>query len=226
MINAIIGRKLRMTQEFLENGQVVPLTVVEAGPCFVLQIKSKENDGYEAVKIAFGQSKGKYAKKPVLGEMKKANKVWAPALIVEVSSSGKNLKIGVEIKINDIFRKGDLVQVTGVSKGKGFAGVIKRWGFHGGPATHGQSDRQRAPGSIGQRTTPGRVYKGKKMPGHMGNKRVTIRNLKVIKIDEAKNLLYVKGAVPGTRGGMVIIKKLKVKSPPPEAGQVPLKVKK
>jgi len=206
MINAIIGRKLRMTQEFLENGQVVPLTIVEAGPCFVLQIKSKENDGYEAVKIAFGQSKGRYAKKPVLGEMKKAKKAWAPALIVEVGGSGKNLKIGGEIKVGDIFKKGDLVQVTGVSKGKGFAGVVKRWGFHGGPATHGQSDRRRAPGSIGQRTTPGRVFKGKKMPGRMGNRKVTIRNLKVIGLDKEKNLLRIKGALPGARGGMVVIK--------------------
>jgi len=210
MINAIIGRKLKMTQEFLENGRVVPLTVVEAGPCFVLQIKSKESDGYEAVKIAFGQSKGKYAKKPVLGEMKKAKKVWAPALIVEVNGSGKNLKIGDEIKIDDIFKEGDLVQVTGVSKGKGFAGVMKRWGFHGGPATHGQSDRPRSPGSIGQRTTPGRVSKGKKMSGHMGNRKVTVRNLKVMGIDKTKNLLRIKGAVPGTRGGMVVIKKLKI----------------
>jgi len=212
MINAIIGRKLRMTQEFLENGQVVPLTIVEAGPCFVLQIKSKENDGYEAVKIAFGQSKGRYAKKPVLGEMKKAKKAWAPALIVEVGGSGKNLKIGGEIKVGDIFKKGDLVQVTGVSKGKGFAGVVKRWGFHGGPATHGQSDRRRAPGSIGQRTTPGRVFKGKKMPGRMGNRKVTIRNLKVIGLDKEKNLLRIKGALPGARGGMVVIKQLKVKN--------------
>ena len=209
MINAIIGQKLGMTQEFLKNGQVVPLTVVEAGPCFILQVKNKENDGYEAVKIAFGQSKGKYAKKPTLGEMKKAKKTLAPALIVEVSGGGKNLKVGEEIKVDDIFKKGDFVDATGFSKGRGFAGVIKRWGFHGGPATHGQSDRQRAPGSIGQRTTPGRVYKGKKMPGRMGNKKVTVRNLEIIEIDEAKNLLYVKGAIPGARRGMVVIKKRK-----------------
>jgi len=209
MINAIIGRKLGMTQEFLEDGQVVPLTVIKVGPCFVLQIKNKENDGYEAVKIAFGRSKGRYAKKPVLGEMKKAKKVWAPALIVEVGGSGKDLKIGDEVKVSDIFKKGDLAQVTGVSKGKGFAGVIKRWGFHGGPVTHGQSDRQRAPGSIGQRTTPGRVFKGKKMPGRMGNRKVTVRNLKIMGIDGEKNLLRIKGALPGARGGMVVIKKIK-----------------
>ena len=213
MINAIIGRKLGMTQQFLEGGRVVPLTVVEAGPCTILQIKSQKKDGYEAIKISFGRGKGKYARKPILGEMKKAGKTEAPALIVEVSGDEESLKVGEEINVGAVFKKEDLVQVTGVSKGRGFAGVIKRWGFHGGPATHGQSDRRRAPGSIGQRTTPGRVYKGKKMPGHMGNKKITVRNLTVVKVDESKNLLYIKGAIPGARGGMVVIKKLKVKSP-------------
>ena len=209
MIDAIIGRKLGMTQQFLADGRAAPLTVIEVGPCFVLQIKNEEKDGYEAVKIAFGQGKGRYAKKPILGEMKKAGKKAAPALIVEVGGNGKDLEIGGEVKVDDVFQEGDLVQVTGVSKGRGFAGVIKRWGFHGGPATHGQSDRRRAPGSIGQRTTPGRVAKGKKMPGHMGNRKVTIRNLEAVKIDKSKHLLYVKGAVPGARGGMVVIKKIK-----------------
>ncbi len=213
MLNGLIGKKKGMIQDFDQEGQVVPLTVIEAGPVTVLQLKSKEKEGVKGVKVAFGQGKGKYNKKPTLGEAKKAGLKNAPAKIWEVPGEQEDLKIGEKISVEEVFREGEKVNITGFSKGRGFSGVIKRHGFHGGPATHGQSDRQRAPGSIGQRSTPGRVYRGQRMAGHFGNEKVTVKNLEIFKIDGEKNYLYVKGAVPGAINGWVrIIKNSKVKS--------------
>jgi large subunit ribosomal protein L3 len=208
MLIGLIGKKIAMEQDFTEDGKVVPLTVVELGPCRVLQVKTKEADGYKAVKLAFGQGKGKYNKKPTLGEAKKAKLKAAPEKIIEIQGDfGDDVKVGQEITLDQVFSQGDRVKVTGTSKGRGFAGVIKRWGFHGGPQTHGQSDRLRAPGSIGQGTDPGRVHKGKKMPGHFGIDKVTVKNLTVFKVDKEKNQLYLTGAVPGARGGFLVVTK-------------------
>jgi len=206
---ALAGQKLEMKQDFLPDGRVTPLTVVRVWPALVVGIKTKEKDGYEAVKLAFGQAKGKYNKKPILGEIKKATgkEKPAPAFLKEIRGTFEGIKVGEEINMEDVFKEGDLVQVSGRSKGRGFAGVMKRWGFHGGPRTHGQSDRPRAPGSIGQRTTPGRVYKGKKMAGRMGGEKVTVRGLKIFKIDKENNLLYITGALPGPRNGWLLITK-------------------
>jgi len=213
MLNGLIGRKVGMTQDFDQEGRVVPLTIVEAGPVTILQLKSGEKEGVEAVKLAFGQGKGKYNKKPTLGEAKKAGLKTAPAKIWEVRGDSASLKVGEQISLDKVFKEGEKVKVTGFSKGRGFSGAIKRHGFHGGPVTHGQSDRHRAPGSIGQRSTPGRVYRGQKMAGHFGNERVTVKNLEIFKIDTEKNYLYLKGAVPGAINGWVkIIKNSKVKS--------------
>jgi large subunit ribosomal protein L3 len=208
MLIGLIGKKIAMEQDFTEDGKVVPLTVVELGPCRVLQVKTKEADGYKAVKLAFGQGKGKYNKKPTLGEAKKAKLKAAPEKIIEIRGDfGDDIKVGQEITLDQVFSQGDRVKVAGTSKGRGFAGVIKRWGFHGGPQTHGQSDRLRAPGSIGQGTDPGRVHKGKKMPGHFGIDKVTVKNLTVFKVDKEKNQLYLTGAVPGARGGFLVVTK-------------------
>ena len=213
MLNGLIGKKKGMTQDFDQEGRVVPLTILEAGPVTILQIKSGEKEGVEAVKLAFGQGKGKYHKKPTLGEAKKAGLEMAPAKIWEVRGDSADLKVGEQISLDKVFKEGEKVKVTGFSKGRGFSGAIKRHGFHGGPATHGQSDRHRAPGSIGQRSTPGRVYRGQKMAGHFGNEKVTVKNLEIFKIDTEKNYLYLKGAVPGAINGWVkIIKNSKAKS--------------
>jgi large subunit ribosomal protein L3 len=212
MLSGLIGKKIQMEQDFTDEGKVLPLTLVEAGPCRVLQIKTKESDGYEAVKIAFGQGKGKYHKKPTLGEVKKAGFGETPGKIVEIRGDfSDGIKVGQEVTLDQVFKENDRVAVTGISKGRGFAGVVKRWGFHGGPATHGQSDRLRAPGSIGQGTTLGRVHRGKKMPGHFGVDRITVKNLTVFKTDKENNRLHLAGAVPGARGGYIIIRKIEEK---------------
>ncbi len=212
MIKGLIGKKIKMGQDFTEDGRVVPLTIIEAGPCRVLQVKTEEQDGYKAVKLVFGHGKGKYNKKPTLGEVRKAKIDGSPKKITEIKGDfGDELKVGQEITLEQVFAQGDKVKVSGTSKGRGFTGVVKRWSFHGGPQTHGQSDRLRAPGSIGQGTDPGRVHKGKKMPGHYGVDRVTVKNLTVFKIDKDKNYLYLTGAVPGARGGHIIIRKIEEK---------------
>lgn len=221
MINGILGKKLEMSQKFMEDGRRIPLTRIEAGPCVVVDIKTPGRDGYWALVLGFGEKKEKRIKKPVLGKLKKAGVKYYPAFLRELRLNDKigedqsqisaNLKIGDVIKVGDVLKVGDDVDISATTKGKGFAGVVKRWSFAGGPASHGQSDRLRAPGSIGGTTTPGRVYKGKKMAGHMGNVRKTILNLKVVGIDSENNILEVKGAVPGARGGLVIIKKSKSK---------------
>ena len=206
MTEGIIGKKLGMTQVFREGGRSEAVTAIEAGPCTVAQVKTVAKDGYDAAKLGFGEAKRQ--KSPRRGRAKDKE-----------STSFKHLR---EFRVDDIeaieagqkfdvslFKAGDLVDVTGVSKGKGFAGTVKRHHFAGGPKTHGQSDRHRAPGSIGATTTPGRVFKGMRMAGHMGSKRATVCNLEVFETDSARNLLLIKGAVPGTRNSLLLIRKSK-----------------
>jgi large subunit ribosomal protein L3 len=202
MISGILGKKIGMTQIFAEGGAAVPVTAIEAGPCTVTLVKSTDTDGYNAVQLGFGESKR--LNKPERGHLKK---LGAFRHLREFRSEDvTGIEPGQKVSI-DIFQPGDVVDVVGTSKGRGFAGGVKRHGFSGGPKTHGQSDRHRAPGSIGGGTDPGRVWKGLRMAGHMGNARVTVRNLKVIKSDPDRNLLLVRGAVPGARNGLLIIKK-------------------
>jgi large subunit ribosomal protein L3 len=201
MIPGMIGKKIGMTQLFRDNGETV-VTVIEAGPCFVTQIKTEEKDGYNAVQLGFGEAKR--LNSPQKGHLKGVGlfKYLREFRVEDVSS----FKLGQKVDV-DIFKPGDLVDVTGTSKGKGFAGVVKRHHFAGGPKTHGQSDRHRAPGSVGATTFPGRVLKGTRMAGHMGDDRVTVRNLEIVDVDSARNVLLVKGAVPGGRNGLLLIRK-------------------
>jgi large subunit ribosomal protein L3 len=201
MVQGLIGRKIGMTQLFRDEGEVV-ITAIEAGPCFVAQVKTEAKDGYNAVQLAFGEVKK--LSSPKKGHVKEIGQLehLREFEIDDVSS----VKVGQKVDA-DIFKPGDLINVTGISKGKGFAGVVKRHHFAGGPKTHGQSDRHRAPGSVGATTSPGRVFKGLRMAGHMGDRRVTTRNLKVVNVDLARHLLLVRGAVPGARNGLLLIKK-------------------
>ncbi|MCL7452680.1 MAG: 50S ribosomal protein L3 [Anaerolineae bacterium] len=205
-MKGIIGKKVGMTQIFDDRGEVVPVTVIEAGPCYVAQVKTVERDGYSAVQLGFDEVKPKRLTRPQVRHLQKSN---LPALryLREITvdpedvagfEEGQKLTVG-------IFEAGEYVDVSGTSKGRGFAGVVKRHGFSGGPKTHGQSDRHRAPGSIGACTTPGRVFKGKRMPGRMGGDRVTVQNLEVVLVDPERNLLAVRGAVPGAKNGLVLI---------------------
>lgn len=209
MINTILAEKGRMSQTFVE-GRRVPVTKVVAGPCVVTQIKKEEKDGYWAVQLGFGEKRTKNITKPLQGHLKsliKDNK--APRFLAEVRLDKEpELIVGEMVKVSDIFSVGDIIQITGTSKGKGFAGVVKRWHFKGGPRTHGQSDRERAPGSIGQTTTPGRVFKGKKMAGRMGGERVTLKNLQVVSVNPDTNEIDISGPVPGIPGGLLIIKRI------------------
>lgn len=192
----LLGKKTGMTRIFDDNGNVIPVTIIEAGPCYVTQIKTKEKDGYSAVQLGFDDKKPKNVNKPLLGHFNKA-KVTPTRVLSEFRNFDlKEIKIGQEISV-DIFSVGDKLSVQGISKGKGFQGVVKRHGFGGGPVTHGQSDRLRAPGSIGASSFPSRVFKGQRMAGRMGGTKVTIRNLQVVKIDKEQNLIFVKGAIPG-----------------------------
>jgi large subunit ribosomal protein L3 len=202
MIDGIIGRKLGMTQVFEENRTVSPVTAIEAGPCFVTQIKRSDTEGYNAVQLGYGESK--QLNSPQKGHLGKLGML--KHLREFRMESVDPIEVGQKVDVS-IFQTGDLVDITGLSKGKGFAGGVKRHHFAGGPKTHGQSDRHRAPGSIGSSATPGRVFKGVRMAGHMGNERVTVRRLRVIEADNERNLLLVRGAVPGSRNGLVIIKK-------------------
>jgi len=204
MIKGLIGKKVGMTQIFDENGAAVPVTLIEAGPCYVTQIRSVDKEGYSAVQLGFVESKPKRLTGGQLGHLKRNN---LPPLRVlrEIRTKEDGIKEGDKVTVS-VFEVGDHVDVVGTSKGKGFAGVVKRHGFRGGPKTHGQSDRQRAPGSIGATSTVARVFPGKRMPGHMGNRRVTVQNLKVMLVDEERNLIGVRGAVPGPKGGLLVIK--------------------
>ncbi len=204
-MKGIIGKKVGMTQVIKDNGEVVPVTVIEAGPCYVVQVRTPEKDGYRAVQLGFEEVKPKRLTKGQRGHLERAGVPMLRYLREIRMRSGESYEVGQVIRA-DIFSPGERVDVVGKSKGRGFAGVVKRHHFGGGPHTHGQSDRERAPGSIGACATPGRVWKGSRMPGHMGAKRVTAQNLEVVLVDSDRNLLAVKGSVPGPNGGLVIIK--------------------
>lgn len=202
MIQGIIGRKLGMTQMFRDSGKAEAVTAVAAGPCTVIQLKKDSKEGYNAAQLGFGEAKKiKSARKGHLKEMGNYRYLREIRL-----TDTKGIKVGDSVDVS-MFEPGDIIDITGISKGKGFAGVVKRYNFAGGPKTHGQSDRHRAGGSIGAGTSPGRVLKGTKMPGHMGNEQVTARKLEVIQVDSENNIMLVKGAIPGAKNGILLIKK-------------------
>lgn len=205
MIQVLLGKKIEQTQKFLIDGTRIPVTEVAVPDNVIVQVKTQEKDKYTAIQIGIGKKKN--PTKALLGHVKKNNLTYVPYSIreVRIQATEDMPKSGDFLKIEEVFKPGDMIDVTGISKGKGFAGVVKRHQFKGGPKTHGQSDRERAPGSIGQTTTPGRVFKGKRMAGHMGHERVTIKNLKVIDIDEIKKILYVAGLIPGVKNSIITI---------------------
>jgi large subunit ribosomal protein L3 len=205
-MSGIIGKKLGMTQIFDEAGAVVPVTVIEAGPCPVVQVRSAARDGHTSVQLCFGRQKDRRASKAEKGHALKAGLDAAPAVLKEFRFDEDAPEVGATVTV-DGFERGGRVKVTGVTKGRGFAGVMKRHGFAGGRASHGATRIHRAPGSIGAGTNPSRVIKGKRMPGHMGDEQQTVRNLLVAKVDAERNLLYVRGAVPGPVNGVVYIQK-------------------
>jgi large subunit ribosomal protein L3 len=200
----ILGRKVGMTQVFEENGSVVPVTVIQAGPCLVTAVRTPAKDGYDGVQVAFEQTR-KPLTKPKAGYFKKRN-LANHRILREFRTAAAGTAVGSPITV-EIFAKGDYVDVMGTTKGKGFQGGVKRYNFRGGPKTHGQSDRLRAPGSIGSGTTPGRVFKGMHMAGHMGNVRHTVLNLQIVGVDTENNVLLVKGPVPGADQGLVTIRR-------------------
>ena len=205
MKKAIIGRKLGMSQIFAQDGSVIPVTFIEAGPCYVTQVKNKETDGYEAVQMAFGSIKEKNVNKPLAGHFKKAN-VEAKKILKEFRLDDiSNFTVGQEVKC-DLFTEGEKVDVSGVTKGHGFSGVIKRWNAHRLKMTHGVGPVHREVGSMGANSTPSRVFKNKKMPGQYGHENVTIQNLTVVRVDAERNLLLIKGAVPGPNQSIVTVK--------------------
>jgi large subunit ribosomal protein L3 len=204
MFKGLIGKKIGMTQIFDENGAAVPVTLIEAGPCYVTQVRTVEKEGYSAVQLGFEEIKPKRLTQGELGHLKRNN--LSPLRIVrEFRAKDIQVKEGDKIDVSQ-FKLGEHVDVVGTSKGKGFAGAVKRYHFRGGPKSHGASDRLRAPGSNGATTRPGRVYKGSRRPGHMGNDRVSSQNIKVVVVDAERNLLGVCGSVPGARNGVVVIK--------------------
>jgi len=207
MIQAILGRKLGMTRLFDENGVVTASTLVEAGPCFVTQLRTPDVDGYVAVQLGFGETLRQT--KPQKGHLKKAglpDKQGLQALREVPADSLDDLELGARIDAS-MFEQGEIVDVIGTSKGKGFAGVMKRHNFHGGPKTHGQSDRWRHSGSVGSGTTPGRTFKGMRMGGRLGNARITVKNLRILSVDPERNLVALRGAIPGPNGGLIMIRK-------------------
>jgi large subunit ribosomal protein L3 len=207
MFKGLIGRKVGMTQIFDDDGIALPVTLIEAGPCYVTQIKTEDNDGYSSVQIGFDEVKPKRLTGGQLGHLKR-NSLPPLKILKEFRTKNPEVSEGDLLKA-DVFEKDERVDVVGTSKGRGFAGVVKRYGFAGGPRTHGQSDRLRAPGSLGSGTTPGRVFKGKRGPGRMGNERVTSSNVRVVLVDPERNLIAVDGSVPGPKGGMVVIKSVR-----------------
>ncbi|HPX95632.1 MAG TPA: 50S ribosomal protein L3 [Brevefilum fermentans] len=204
MFKGLIGRKVGMTQIFDDNGIAQPVTVIEAGPCYVTQIKTKDKDGYSSVQLGFEEVKPKRLTRGQLGHLER-NTLPPLRILREFRTKSPNVAEGDRLGV-DVFEAGERVDVVGTSKGRGFAGVVKRHGFGGGLKTHGQSDRHRAPGSMGAGSTPGRIFKGKKNPGRMGNERVTSSNVRVVLVDPERNLIAVDGSVPGPKGGMVLIK--------------------
>ncbi len=204
MKKAILGTKIGMTQIFGEGGKVIPVTAILAGPCTVIQKKTVETDGYDAVQVGYGDIKEKLVNKPLKGHFAKANTANKKYLREFRLEDTESLNVGDEIKV-DVFEAGEKVDVSGISKGHGFAGPMKRWNLHRGPMSHG-SHSQRVSGSMGMCSFPGRVFKGKKLPGHFGVDKVTIQNLEVVKVDAEQNLILVKGAVPGVKGGLITIR--------------------
>jgi len=208
-MTGLLGKKLGMTSIFDDAGQVIPCTVIEAGPCFVTQIKTVDRDGYEAVQIGFAERKERTTSKPLRGHFANA-KVKPTRVVREFRGNGiSDVQPGQEIKVDRVFTKGDIVKVVGTSKGRGFQGVMRRHHFGGGSRTHGQSDRQRAPGSIGSSSYPSRVFRGQRMAGRMGGEQITVRNLTVVGVIPDSNLLLIKGSVPGAINGYLEIHKLK-----------------
>ena len=206
MTEGILGKKLGMTQVYGKGGKSEAVTAIEAGPCTVMQVKTVEKDGYSAAQLGFGEvKKRKTGKKGISKEKAPVKFKYTREFRFE---NGPKVEAGQKIDVS-LFKAGDIIDVIGISKGKGFAGGVKRYHFRGGPKTHGQSDRWRAPGSVGSNTSPGRVFKGLRMAGHMGSERVTVSNLEVLEADPARNLLLVKGAVPGMTNGLVLIQKTK-----------------
>lgn len=203
-ISSLIGKKVEQTQGFLEDGTRVPLSVIAMNSNIVSAVKTTEKDGYNALKMGFG-IKNK-PNKPEAGFIKKAGLEKAPRFFCEVKTDETGIEVGTKVGASEVFEPGDIVDVMGTSKGKGYAGAVKRYHFKGGPKTHGQSDRHRAPGSSGSGTTPGRVYKGKRMSGRMGNEQVTIKNLEVLSVDEES--MCIKGLVPGPKGSIIVVKKV------------------
>jgi large subunit ribosomal protein L3 len=204
MFKGLIGKKIGMTQIFDENGAAVPVTLIEAGPCYVTQVRTADKDGYTAVQVGFGEIKPKRLTQGELGHLKRNN--LSPLRILrEFRTKDIQVKEGDKVDVSQ-FKVGEHVDVAGTSKGKGFAGAVKRYHFRGGPKSHGASDRLRAPGSNGSTTRPGRTYKGSRRPGHMGNERVSSQNIKVVVVDVERNLLGVSGSVPGAHNGIVVIK--------------------
>ena len=205
MFKGLIGKKIGMTQIFDEAGVASPVTIIEAGPCYVTQIRSTEKEGYSAVQLGFDEIKSKRLTSGQIGHLKR-NNITPLRFLREFREKNPQVSEGQKITVGEIFSQGEFVDVVGTSKGKGFQGGVKRHHFKGGPKTHGQSDRNRAPGSRSSGTTPGRVFKGSRGAGHMGMDRVTVQNLKVELVDTERNLLGVRGAVPGPKGGVVVIK--------------------
>jgi len=210
-MKGIIGKKVGMTQIFDDNGNVIPVTVIQAGPCYVTQVRSSDRDGYVAVQLGFEETKPQRLTRGQLGHLKRNS---LPALRVlrefRIKNGEVDVEEGQEIKA-DVFEIGERIDVIGKSKGRGFTGTIKRHGFHRQPKTHGQSDRERAPGSIGANTFPARTFKGQKMAGRSGNVRITAENLEVVVVDSERNLLAVRGSVPGVNGGIVVLKPARVR---------------
>ncbi|UCB52949.1 MAG: 50S ribosomal protein L3 [Candidatus Zixiibacteriota bacterium] len=208
-MEGIVGKKIGMTRVFNQEGQAIAVTVIEAGPCPVVQIKTREKEGYDALQLGFGEKRKKLVTQPLMGHFTRA-KVEPQRILREMrtENAGK-FKVGQKLGV-DLFSVGEKVAVSGISKGLGFQGTVRRYKFHGGPKTHGQSDRLRAPGSIGGSSYPSRVFKGQRMPGRMGGEKVTVRNLEVVRVDAEKNLLLLKGAVPGKRNSYLTIRKSSV----------------
>ena len=207
-MKGILGKKIGMTQIFTERGEAVPVTVIEAGPCWVTQVRTERRDGYTAVQLGFEEVDPKKAARKLtkaeLGHLKNVRPL-KHLREFRIDTSDNSYEVGAKVDVSQ-FAAGDKIDVTGTSKGKGFAGGMKRHNFRGGPKTHGQSDRQRSPGSIGSGTTPGRVLKGMRMAGHLGDERVTVQNLEVVQVDPERNLLLVRGAVPGAKNGLLMIR--------------------
>ena len=206
-MTGLIGKKIGMSQLFDDTGNVVPVTVVEAGPCVVVQKKDEARDGYNALQLGFGKQKNQRVNRPLRGHMAKAEKGSFRVLREFRVDDVSGFEVGQELTVTDFVKPGDLVDVTGTSKGRGFAGVMKRWDFRGFSRTHGTHEYFRHGGAIGNRSYPGRVFKGKRMAGHWGNERVSIQNLRVVEVRPEENLLLVKGAIPGSNGGLVLVRR-------------------